>query len=464
MHMQLQSKFLLGATTAALLCAGVLAGCASQPSAVGGTRSDEATSFAADKPKALRPFYRQLYRDGEWNATLNFNMLGLAAMQQGDFATARKAFDQAIVRIDQVYADDPNAKKALSVFSEEKVKDFKGEPYERAMTYYYRGLLYLQEGDFQNARASFLAADLQGTMAEKETFAGDFGLMKYLAGWSSSCSGDPARGKALIEGAKRSDSKIAALPDKPGRAMLLIDTGLAPRKVAVGQYKELMTFEPGGTADGDIVVRGPGGSLEIKDFTVGGDVYVQASTRGGRQIDTVLNGKAKFKGDVDAAGDVAVGVGTSMMANSYNNSNMGMAGAIVGLIGLVAKGVAAATTPAADTRTWSSLPANVMLFTADIDPQPPVTLASAANAAAPLPIQASRNGCWIGWGGTRSALATADGGTAQLADAEVQTSNREDKNKAFRAALVADFAPAAPLTVTSIEPAVAKQEAASAPK
>ena len=231
----------------AVACALALGGCATtEHSPTSKDGKDEATAFASDKPRALQPFYRQLYRDGEWNATLNFNMLGLAAMQEREFAIARKAFDQAIARIDQIYADDPNAQKALSVFAEEKVKDFKGEPYERAMTYFYRGLLYLQEGDYQNARAAFLAADLQGTMAEKERFAGDFGLMKYLAGWASNCDGDRPRGQALIEEAKRTDAKIAALPDTPGNAMLLIDTGLAPRKVGKGAHKEMMAFEPGG--------------------------------------------------------------------------------------------------------------------------------------------------------------------------------------------------------------------------
>lgn len=167
---------------------------------------------------------------------------------------------------------------------------------------------------------------------------------------------------------------------------------------------------------------------------------MQASTRGGRQIDAVLNGKAKFKGDTDVAGDVAIGVGTAMMNSNYHhNNNVGMAGAIVGLLGLVAKGVSAATTPAADVRAWSSLPANVMLFTANVQPRFPVTVASATSATTALPIQTSKNGCWIGWGRTRSALATTEGGTAIIVDGKVETSNREEKNKAFRVALTTDF-------------------------
>jgi len=432
---------LLTTVSLTFLSAVVIGGCATtnQSKGLNTEGVDEAAVFASDKPLELRPFYRKLYRDGEWNAVLNFNQLGLAAMDIGQFDVARKSFDQSIVRISTIYADDPNAKKALSTFSEEKVKDFKGEPYERAMTYFYRGVLYAQQGDYQNARASFLAADLQGTMAEKENYAGDFGLMKYAAGWASICDGDNARGKTLVEEAKKSDSKIDKLPDTPGKALLLIDTGLAPRKVGVGKYKEAVGFEPSGNPDGDIVVRGPNGTLEITEWLVGGDVYVQASTRGGRPVDAILNGKAQFKGGANTAGNVALVTGMAMMTS--NNTNAQAAGAIVALVGLVAKGVAYATTPAADLRQWTSLPASVMLFTGDVEPGPGVTMMSAAstNSAALLPVQHRNGGCWIGWGRTRSALATIAGGVAVVADTKVEYTDRDAKNVAFRANLKTEF-------------------------
>ena len=448
----------------ALLIAGLLGGCATtnQSKGLNAQGVDEAAQFAADKPVQLRPFYRKLYREGEWNAVLNFNQLGLAAMDTSQFDVAQKSFDQSIARISSIYADDPNAKKALSAFSEEKVKDFKGEPYERAMAFFYRGVLYAQQGDYQNARASFLAADLQGTLAERENYDGDFGLMKYAAGWASICAGDVDRGKTLVGEAKKSDSKISNLPDLPGKSLLLIDTGLAPRKVGVGNYKEAVGFEPGGLADGDIVVRGSNGSLEIKEWLVGGDVYVQASTRGGRPVDAILNGKAQFKGATNTAGNVAVVTGAAMMTS--NNSNVQAAGAVVALVGLVAKGVAYATTPAADLRQWTSLPASVLLFTGDVEPGPGLTIASAVNQTPVLLSVQQRNGaCWIGWGRTRSALAIEAGGVAVLGDTKVEYADREAKNNAFRANLMTEY----PGTATTAAPTpnqVPTKETASAAK
>jgi len=451
----------LAAGAFALLIACLLGGCATtnQSKGLNAEGVDEAAQFVADKPLKLRPFYRKLYRDGEWNAVLNFNQLGLAAMDTGQLDVARKSFDQSIARISSIYADDPNAKKALSVFSEERVKDFKGEPYERAMAFFYRGVLYAQQGDYQNARASFLAADLQGTLAEKENYDGDFGLMKYAAGWASICAGDTERGKTLVEEAKKSDSKISALPDLPSKSLLLVDTGLAPKKVGMGKYKEAVGFQPGSSADGDIVVRGPNGSLEIKEWLTGGDVYVQASTRGGRPVDAILNGKAQFKSTANAGGDVAVATGAAMMTS--DNSNVQAAGAVVALIGLVAKGVAYATTPAADLRQWTSLPASVLLFTGDVEPGPGLTMVSTANPTPVLlPVQQRTGACWIGWGRTRSALAAEAGGVAVVADTNVEYADREAKNNAFRATLKSEFVGVATATNTQVP----KKETTSAAK
>jgi tetratricopeptide (TPR) repeat protein len=398
---------------------------------------EEATRFAQSKPAGLRPFYRQLYRDGEWNAVLNYQQLGLAAMASGDFEVARRSLDEAISRVEQIYAGDENAKRALSVFNAEKVKDFKGEPYERAMTYFYRGLLYSRDGDYENARAAFLAADLQDTMAEQESFAGDFGMMKYLAGWASSCAGDDARAKVLIQEAKQADSSIAGLPDAPGKAIVLIDSGLGPVKGTGGKHKELLVFERGGGPDDAVYVKS--GSDELRDLKTAGDVYFQASTRGGRQVDGVLAGKARFKDNADTVGTVATDVGQVAMLTGLasDHSNLVGAGAIIGLVGLFAKGVSAATTPTADTRAWQSLPAAVLFQDRGAPLAGKVTVVS-GNGETALAIQPSQGKCSIAWGRTRSALAAGDGGSVRFVDDRIQDEARREKNQLFRQQLQAD--------------------------
>ena len=54
-------------------------------------------------------------------------------MSLEQYELAKLSFDDAIARIESIHSNDANAKEAQSKFSEESIKDFKGDPYERAM-------------------------------------------------------------------------------------------------------------------------------------------------------------------------------------------------------------------------------------------------------------------------------------------------------------------------------------------
>ena len=70
----------------------------------------------------------------------------------------------------------PAAELARSNFAREDVKDFKGEPFERAMVFYYLGLSYLALGDFENARTSIKAGEYQDNLSRAEKYQADFAL------------------------------------------------------------------------------------------------------------------------------------------------------------------------------------------------------------------------------------------------------------------------------------------------
>jgi tetratricopeptide (TPR) repeat protein len=398
----------------------------------------EAKVFSDSFSPWAKPFIFSLYRDGEWGAVLNFSRLGIAAIENGEIGIARKAFDEAILRVEAIYADDANAKKARSVFNEEKVKDFKGEPYERSMLYFYRALLYLHEGDYQNARASFLAADRHDSLssAEDSTFVGAFGMMKYLAGWASSCDGDVVRSSQLIEEAQAVDPIIKAHPVKPSNSLILLDVGPAPIKWGSGKYSELLKFKAGAGDDSGYAAKTSTG-IEIDKFIPAGDVTFHAMTRGGREVDGILQGKAQFKDGAAEVGSAAMDIGSQAamfgaISNDRGTMNAGLAGMF---IGLVAKGVEAATTPAADIRTWDTLPAKVMLYTAPDVSKGPVSFL--INGSAKLaPLQASHGNCSFAWGRTRSAQAIESGGTAVFnANEKPVEENRAERNKLFRTML-----------------------------
>ena len=392
------------------------------------------------------PFMNALYRDGEWGAVLNLSELGLAAMEQGRYPLARRAFDEAITRVESIYAGDENASKARSIFNAEKVKDFKGEPYERSMLYFYRGLLYAQEGDMQNARAAFLAADRHDTLsaAEDAAYAGDFGMMKYLAGWASYCDGDPLRGEQLVSEAKAADASIGALPAPPRHGLVLIDTGPAPEKWGDGQYHQVLKFRPGIGAEDGLALRS--GERSLEGFVTLGDVTYQATTRGGREVDGILAGKAQFKDTAGTVGDVALVAGAQLasLGGMTGSRDMGAAGLVGLLIGVVAKGAEANANPAADVRAWTSLPAKVELLSADDIALDGMTFTwTGESAGKPLAMTTVHGQCSLGWGRTRSALAAEQGGTANIGNDQPNESNRGDRNKAFRAMLAEQFTPQA---------------------
>ena len=87
-------------------------------------------------------------------------------MRRGDDAVAKEKLDDAIARIGGIIANSADAARARSLFSPESSKVFIGEPYERVMAFYYRGLLYWRDGQPDNARACFRSAQLLDSDAE----------------------------------------------------------------------------------------------------------------------------------------------------------------------------------------------------------------------------------------------------------------------------------------------------------
>ena len=100
----------------------------------------------------------------------------------------------------------------------------------------------------------------------------------------------------------------------------------------------------------------------------------QATTRGGREFDAILAGKAQFK-DVTAAVAEAAAIvsATATVADIASTAlgsqiedqipGLGLLGGAAGLLSLASGAASAATQTAADTRQWDSLPEKVVYGT-----------------------------------------------------------------------------------------------------
>lgn len=373
--------------------------------------------YVESRPEPLQPYYRSLFIEGERNAVLNFNRLGLAAMELGYLDHAEWAFDRSIDKIEAIFADNDQAKAAKSKFQAESVKEYKGEPYERAMAYYYRGLLYLARDDYENARAMFRSGEYQDTVSEAEDFQADFALLNYLDGWALQCqgrSGDESYAKA----AEFREGLTAPAPDH--NMLFVTELGAAPVKYGDGQYKEILKFRPdqqvAETAAQPIVVNADTGMVHASPAAyVVEDIYFQASTRGGRPVDGILEGKAQFKETTAAVGNAMNTAGTvTALAGLYGgNSDTALVGAGIALIGGLFGAASEAAKPEADTRQWDNLPHFVSVATHKAPGNGYVYGAEFSGTGAQVPemqsaaMVAGGDACTVVW--TRSRSATAVG-------------------------------------------------------
>ncbi|MFC3071384.1 hypothetical protein [Phenylobacterium soli] len=330
-----------------------------------------AARAAAPPPPAPVPydagpeaFEQRLPVEGERNRVLNEMEIGARALWRSDYPKAKVALDDALARIGSVFADDPNAAKARKLWYDEGSKDFKGEPYERAMAFLYRGLLYLHDGDYENARAAFRQGQMQDAFAEEQQYRTDFALLVFLEAWASHLNHDEdLRDQALAILAK-------LRPDFPGIApkddtLVLVETGFAPRKLGDGADHAYFVYRRGkNIAENQAEVVRPSGAQRAYPME---DIFFQASTRGGRQIDRILQGKAQMKQNTGQVGSfIADG---SVVVSNFTGANdaVAIAGGVAGVLLLVSS----SAKPQADTRTWSSLPDTVHVLTLATGGKPP---------------------------------------------------------------------------------------------
>lgn len=318
----------------------------------------------------LRPTVQQLLQEGQQNFVLNHLRLGTQALELGLRDVAARSFDEALGGITSVFADNEQAARARSLWYEEGSKDFKGEPYERAMAFYYRGLLDLMDGEYDTARASFRSGLLQDAFAEEEQHRADFAMLLYLDGWASHLLGD--RGMAQESFAEavalRPDLQLPADGDN---VLVIAESGPSPRKLADGVGHAELVFRRGRRfTEQRAALVTPTGAEQLYPIE---DIFWQATTRGGRPIDGILQGQLRFRERAETFGSVLSDGAMAVSQNrvAYSGGSSGTAN-VVGAAGIVMLALASRAKPRADTRHWDNLPDAVHVGTKRVtrDTQP----------------------------------------------------------------------------------------------
>lgn len=288
-----------------------------------------------------------------------------AAMRRGQFDVAKPLLDDALARLRGVYGADAEARKSRGLFSKEARKTFIGEPYERSMAYFYRGVLYWRDGELDNARACFRSAEFEDSDAENKEYKGDWVLPDYLDGLATTKLG--SNGEDPFKRAK-AVAKNINLPDYQPQAnvLFIVEYGPGPQKYGGGQYGEQLRFRTRGSPVLSAQIKTGSINLSVAPCD---DLNFQATTRGGRVMDHVLANKAVFKGTTDAVGDVAIMTGAVLASGRHHrNSAADEIGAGLIVVGIITKMFSAATTPEADTRQWDNLPQFISFATLKLAP------------------------------------------------------------------------------------------------
>ncbi len=276
----------------------------------------------------------------------------LTALRLGRREEAKPLLDAALARLQGLYGPDSEARRSRGYFAKESRKTFVGEPYERSMAYYYRGILYWMDGELDNARACFRSAQLMDSDVEDHRYAGDYVVMDLLDGWATfRLGGDGAEAVERARGVARRGSPPGF--EGGNNVVIFAESGRGPKKYAAGEYGEQLKFRPGASRAARVRVGVGGKWVEMEPLD---DLTFQATTRGGRVMDHVLANKAVFKGATDAAGNAAIIGGAIMATQNNRNSAVDEVGAGLLVAGVLSKIISAATTPDADVRAWDNLP------------------------------------------------------------------------------------------------------------
>ncbi|MDE1171872.1 MAG: hypothetical protein PW734_11820 [Verrucomicrobium sp.] len=346
------------ACLAALICLAACSG-SGTPKVTAEQAAAANAQAAREAPAEYRSRYAELLTGGEQDYVLRAMRLGLDAIHSGDHAFAAKVFDQAIRRVAALQEGSTQADRAKSKFVAEQEKWFKGENYERSSLYLYRGLLYLEAGDYGNAAACAKRCELEDVTNNEQT-QGDWYSAEWLLAMASLLQGDPGTARDALARAANFPSKqgLVPKPDADWNVIIIGEAGRGPIKVRRGRYGEQLFIEEGSCRTLRLTV-GAGDAKPVVTAAAE-NLYYQASTRGDRKVDHILHGKAVFKDATNMAGDAAIvaGAGTALTSDNQTQSLVGL-GLIVG--GVISKAISGAAEPQADIRAWDNLPHSLFL-------------------------------------------------------------------------------------------------------
>ena len=303
---------------------------------------------------------------------MNLADIGANAINFGDLNSARTAFDGALAIMDSIVPDSEILDDALSLSGSEKSKIFIGEPHERAMCYFYRGLIFLADGDFENARACFINGEMQGVVLNGRATQTNWLSLSYLQALADKLDGSYRAIQFPNQTPK--DLSIGDY-NEDDDTLIVIMTGYGPNKThhstKKGGYG--LSYSRIGSQINTVRVciveqyslsstsnKKDIDSLKelLKWSRPSEDIYIQAVSRGRREMDKILEAKEYEAERSNKNAGVWEKIGIA--AGQCGIWGAPVAG-IAMLVGNSERERAATANPISDLRQLASLPQNIYI-------------------------------------------------------------------------------------------------------
>ena len=322
---------------------------------------------AGDIPTVAAKVREEVDSGPSENLALVLNVLAQCEQMLGDRESAWRHFETAGRIMGNWQTGGGEAFAA--VVGSESSKTYKGDPYEKAMNAFYAGINYLWRGEPDNARACFKRGILADAEVGDEKYRADFALLFWLAGRMSHLMGKDSDAADFYREAKeadefarsngsRGDGEQRVLGDPgAGNLVLLIECGMGPEKYGDGGQEELARFRPGDTTASRVQVTL--GDRDVGSAVPLADLFYQAKTMGGTEMEGIRKGKAVFKTVSTVSGIVLLDM--AARDDGKGARDKAIAGGALLLLGLL-------TSTSADVRHWATLPDTVQVLTLDVSP------------------------------------------------------------------------------------------------
>jgi tetratricopeptide (TPR) repeat protein len=302
--------------------------------------------------------------------------LGITALHYGALQEARATLEETISIIGATLIDKKSLDTALALSGSEKAKIFKGEAHERALCYFYRGLIYMAEGDYENARACFISGEMQtDRFNEEKAIAGYWLSLKYLQSLMSylcSYAQEMDLPKEIPEGLSY------GVFNKEHDTIIIVASGFAPLKVqeelkpkeyglsyrpVISQVHAVKVKNINDAVDNKIpdTLSDSDGEKEIFFLDQPTeDIYVQALSRGRRDMDKVLEAKKRYAQASVTRSDVSQAV--AQVASQCGIYGLPVA-LVSSLFSISGREGAAKVDSIADLRQLNSIPGKIFIGT-----------------------------------------------------------------------------------------------------